>query len=75
MDNYTKSRIRYLEKSYKSVIDEEAKNEILKAIKALKNNPERAHDEDGHFASDDPATPKVNEAWVGGKSPKSKGKK
>ena len=31
--------------------------------------PERARDEDGQFVGDDPATPAVNEAYVGGKAP------
>ena len=34
--------------------------------------PERARDDDGHFAKDDPATPDVNEAFVGGEAPKPK---
>jgi hypothetical protein len=29
--------------------------------------PVRARDDDGHFVPDDPATPDVNEAFVGGK--------
>jgi hypothetical protein len=32
----------------------------------------RARDADGHFASDDPETPEVNEAWEGGKPPTKK---
>ena len=36
---------------------------------------ERARDEDGHFVGDDPDTPEVNEAYVGGKAPKKKAKK
>lgn len=31
--------------------------------------PERARDDAGAFAPDDPATPDVNEAWVGGEPP------
>ena len=34
----------------------------------------RARDEDGHYVGDDPATPEVNEAYVGGKAPKKKAK-
>jgi len=34
--------------------------------------PERSRDADGGFQSDDPSTPEVNEAWVGGKAPKKK---
>jgi len=34
--------------------------------------PERSRDADGGFQSDDPSTPQVNEAWVGGKAPKKK---
>ena len=33
---------------------------------------ERARDDDGHFKGDDPTTPEVNEAYVGGKAPKKK---
>jgi len=36
---------------------------------------ERARDDDGHFVGDDPDTPEVNEAYVGGKAPKKKAKK
>lgn len=49
------------------------------AISTLKKAKEyiRARDEDGRFVADDPSTPNINEAWVGGKSPakKSKSKK
>ncbi len=34
------------------------------------DEPERARNEDGEFVADNPETPEVNEAWVGGKSPK-----
>lgn len=34
--------------------------------------PKRARDKDGKFIPDDPETPDYNEAWVGGKGPKSK---
>ena len=37
--------------------------------------PKRARTKKGHFKADDPATPKVNEAWEGGKAPKPKKKK
>ena len=36
---------------------------------------ERARDDDGHFVGDDPDTPEVNEAYVGGKAPKKAKKK
>ena len=32
-------------------------------------NGERARNDDGHFVADDPSTPDVNEAYVGGKTP------
>ena len=35
-------------------------------------NGVRARNEDGHFVADDPSTPDVNEAYVGGKKPKKK---
>jgi len=31
--------------------------------------PERARNKDGQYVGDDPATPAVNEAYVGGKTP------
>jgi hypothetical protein len=37
--------------------------------KPLTIDIKRAHGKDGHFVSDDPATPATNEAWVGGASP------
>lgn len=37
--------------------------------------PKRARNSKGHFIADDPSTPKVNEAWVDGKAPKTKPKK
>lgn len=39
--------------------------------KEVKPTPEpvRARNEKGHFISDDPTTPDVNEAWVDGKAP------
>ena len=35
----------------------------------------RARTDDGHYVADDPDTPEVNEAYVGGKAPKKKAKK
>ena len=37
--------------------------------------PKRARDDKGHFVADDPKTPNVNEAWVGGEAPKKPKKK
>ena len=34
--------------------------------------PKRARDDKGHYVADDPSTPDVNEAYVGGKKPKKK---
>lgn len=36
--------------------------------------PKRARNKKGQFKGDDPSTPKVNEAWEGGKAPKPKKK-
>lgn len=46
------------------------------AISTLKKIQEyvRAKDENGRFIADDPSTPDINEAWVGGKSPAKKSK-
>ena len=37
--------------------------------------PTRVRNEAGKFVADDPSTPDVNEAWVGGKAPAKKSKK
>tara|TARA_R100000030_G_C3168160_1_gene102554 strand:+ start:175 stop:513 length:339 start_codon:yes stop_codon:yes gene_type:complete len=37
--------------------------------KCAEMNGERARNDDGHFVADDPSTPDVNEAYVGGKAP------
>ena len=34
----------------------------------------RARNKKGQLKADDPSTPKVNEAWVGGKAPKKRGR-
>ena len=38
-------------------------------------NQDRAKNNKGHFIADDPSTPEVNEAYVGGKAPVKKAKK
>jgi len=71
----TKERIEYLTKRLASVVSPKAKNEVQAALDLLKGEiaaPKRAHDEDGHFAADDPSTKDINEAWKSGKSPKKK---
>ena len=45
--------------------------EVVPVITAC---PTRAHRDNGQFASDNPGTPEVNEAWVGGKAPTKKPK-
>ena len=35
-------------------------------------NGVRARDDKGHYVADDPSTPDINEAYVGGKKPKKK---
>ena len=46
--------------------------EFVRKAKEALAPVERARDADGHFVGDDPATPEVNEAYVGGKAPKAK---
>ena len=46
--------------------------EFVRKAKEVDAPVERARDDDGHFKGDDPATPEVNEAYVGGKAPKKK---
>ena len=40
------------------------------SVVAAFTEPERVRNSDGTFVSDDPATPKINEAWVDGVGPK-----
>ena len=40
-----------------------------------KSKPKRARGKKGKFLADDKMTKEFNEAWVGGKAPKKKGKK
>lgn len=42
---------------------------------AKPSKPKRARTKRGRYKADDPSTPNVNEAWVGGKAPKPKKKK
>jgi topoisomerase IA-like protein len=37
--------------------------------KCAEMNGERARNDEGHYIADDPSTPDVNEAYVGGKAP------
>jgi hypothetical protein len=66
------SRIEYLLARLESINNPEAAAKIHAVLDADK--PKRAHDEDGHFASDDKSTKDINEAWKGGKAPKKKRK-
>ena len=43
--------------------------------KADELNGVRARDSKGHYVADDPSTPDINEAYVGGKAPKKTTKK
>ena len=47
----------------------------LPAPPAPEVKPKRARTKKGTLKADDPSTPKVNEAWEGGKAPKKKAKK
>lgn len=51
----------------------EVKEEPVKEVKP-EEKPKRARKANGRFKGDDPTTPDVNEAWVGGKAPKKKTK-
>jgi len=63
----------------KSMFSKNEKLEKLKQGVELKKFPEtlsvvptRTRNKKGHFVKDDKSTVSVNEAWVGGKSPKKK---
>jgi hypothetical protein len=45
---------------------------VWKSKEESENEPERARDKKGQYQGDDESTSDVNEAWVGGKSPKNK---
>ena len=42
---------------------------------AMMKKPKRSRGKKGRYLADDPITKDVNEAWVGGKAPKKRGKK
>ena len=44
----------------------------MQNVKCAEMNGDRAKDDKGHFVADDPTTPDVNEAYVGGKKPTKK---
>tara|TARA_Y100000310_G_scaffold50181_1_gene46276 strand:+ start:416 stop:718 length:303 start_codon:yes stop_codon:yes gene_type:complete len=68
VDSDTETPIRQ-ETRYLELSDAEERLLVLeKEAKSIN----RARDDDGHFAADDPATPDVNEAYEGGKAPKKK---
>ena len=70
-------------------VDEVAKAKVVKAAvedatvelkpfkeaPVTKGKPKRARTKKGTYIADDKSTPDVNEAWMGGKAPKKKGKK
>ena len=49
--------------------------EVKVDAKAEEGEPVRARNEKGHYVADDPNTPDVNEAYVGGKAPAKKSTK
>ena len=49
--------------------------EEVKAWKEYAKKPKRARTKKGKYKGDDLTTKDFNEAWVGGKAPKKKGKK
>ena len=50
------------------------KNLIKMFFPMFAGEPERARDDNGHLIGDDKKTPTFNEAWVGGKAPKKRGR-
>tara|TARA_R100000687_G_C6421241_1_gene151119 strand:- start:14 stop:346 length:333 start_codon:yes stop_codon:yes gene_type:complete len=60
--------------SEQSTIIKEKPKPILK-LNVEPAKPKRARTTKGHYRRDDKATANTNEAWVGGKKPKSKKKK
>ena len=47
---------------------------LEKLVGTKKYKPKRARTKRGRYKGDDKSTPNINEAWVGGKSPKKKKK-
>jgi hypothetical protein len=50
------------------------KNAILRGGSTKEVKIKRARDKSGRYKGDDKSTPDINEAWVGGKRPKPKGR-
>ena len=61
---------RSCEKAATLIQEQAAEIDKLKEAKP-KPAPKRARNAKGQLKADDPSTPDVNEAWEGGKSPKS----
>jgi hypothetical protein len=57
-------------KKFKSVMQD-----VLELIWGTEDAPKRSRGNKGRFKADNKATKDVNEAWVGGKSPKKKTRK
>ena len=49
--------------------------ELTELVFGTEEKPKRARDAKGRYKGDDKSTKDINEAWVGGKSPKKRGKK
>ena len=67
-------RIQSEEPDFTNVSKGFTKDEV-KAWKEYAKKPKRARTGKGKYKADDIMTDDINEAWVGGKAPKKKGKK
>lgn len=65
-----KSQGKWQEEIFKSFVDMGVAIEIGGNASPTETKAVRARTASGKLKSDDPSTPDVNEAWVGGKSPK-----
>ncbi len=78
MGFWTALKSIFVGKSEKEKVLDEAMQEAqveLDKFEPKTAKPKRARTKKGRYVKDDKSTPNINEAWIGGKAPKSKKKK
>jgi len=65
----------FVDNNWAIEIKDDQASESGEAEQLESDNPERARNDKGHYIADDPSTPDVNEAYVGGKAPKKRSAK
>tara|TARA_Y100000310_G_C20673571_1_gene811596 strand:+ start:446 stop:808 length:363 start_codon:yes stop_codon:yes gene_type:complete len=76
-DRVTWVREEYLDsleeqEEQKQIVEVETAKKVAESAERRTSHTKRARTKKGHYKADDPSTPDVNEAWVGGKAPRKK---